>query len=52
MQINDQALMSIVDLAKENKEVSEQNSNLGCELDFFFNNVMDTVVEFFELEKV
>ena len=52
MQINDQALMSIVDLSKESKEVSEElNSNLGCELDFFFNNVMDTVVEFFELEK-
>lgn len=52
MQINDQALMSIVDLAKENKEVSVTNNNLGCELDFFFNNVMDTVVEFFEIEKV
>ena len=52
MQINEQALMSIVDLAKENKAVSETNSNLGYELDFFFENVMDTVVEFFKLEKV
>ncbi len=51
MQINDQALMnSIVDLKKEDLEVSE-NDKLGYELDFFFENVLDTVVEYFELEK-
>ena len=50
MQINDQSLMSIVDLYIKKKNMDEKN--LGSELDFFFDNVMDTVVEFFELEKV
>lgn len=27
-------------------ELSEKN--LSCELDYFFNNVMDTVVEYFQ----
>ena len=50
MQMNEETLMSIVEQAKENKKMID--GNLGCELDFFFENVMDTVVEYFELEKV
>ena len=50
MQMNEKSLMSIVELAMENKEVHSQV--LTNELDFFFENVMDTVVEYFEVEKV
>ncbi len=50
MQMNEESLMSIVELAMENKK--EHSQVLNSELDFFFENVMDTVVEYFELEKV
>ena len=50
MQMNDETLMSIVEQAKENR--LQESQILSNELDFFFENVMDTVVEFFELEKV
>ncbi len=50
MQMNDESLMSIVERAMEERKIN--NEHLGCELDLFFNNVMDTVVEYFELEKV
>lgn len=50
MQMNEKSLMSIVELAIENKE--EHSQVLSSELDFFFENVMGTVVEYFELEKV
>ena len=50
MQMNEKSLMSIVELAMEKKE--EHSQVLNNELDFFFENVMDTVVEYFELEKV
>lgn len=51
MQMKDETLMSIVERAKEMKS-RDSNPNLSCELEFFFDNVMDTVVEYFELEKV
>ena len=50
MQMNEKSLISIVELAMEKKE--EHIQVLNNELDFFFENVMDTVVEYFELEKV
>lgn len=50
MQMNEKSLMSIVEAAMEKKE--EHIQVLNNELDFFFENVMDTVVEYFELEKV
>ena len=50
MQMNDETLMSIVEQAEENR--LQESQILSNELDFFFENVMDTVVEFFELEKV
>ena len=50
MQMNEKSLMSIVEEAMEKKE--EHIQVLSNELDFFFENVMDTVVEYFELEKV
>ena len=30
----------------------QEEKSISSELDFFFENVMDTVVEYFELEKV
>ena len=51
MQMNDETLMSIVEQAKE-KKMSDSELNLGCELEFFFENVMDTVVEYFEVKKI
>lgn len=51
MQMNDETLMSIVEKAKENRMVDSKNTSLNNELEFFFENVMDTVVEYFELEK-
>lgn len=50
MQMNDETLMSIVERAKENRML-ERNTSLNCELECFFENVMDTVVEYFEMEK-
>lgn len=50
MQMNEKSLMSIVEQAIEKKD--EHSQILNSELDFFFENVMDTVVEYFEVEKV
>ena len=50
MQMKDESLMSIVERAMEERNLNSEH--LGCELDLFFNNVMDTVVEYFEVEKV
>ena len=33
-----------------NMEKAEMTENLGIELDFFFENVMDTVVDYFKEE--
>ena len=51
MQMNDEILMNIVERVDESG-MSDSNQILGCELEFFFENVMDTVVEYFELEKI
>ena len=52
MQMNDETLMSIVERAKENRMVDSKDTRLNNELEFFFENVIDTVVEYFEVEKV
>ena len=54
MQMNDETLMSIVERSREMKvsQSEDSNENLVSELAFFFDNVMDTVVEYFEIEKV
>lgn len=39
--------------ASEKMATEDVSTSLSCELDFFFDNVMDTVVEFFtEKEEV
>lgn len=37
--------------SKENESLNSTETNLSTELDFFFDNVMDTVVEFFQTKE-